>query len=213
MQFMNFEKTVPFRKLGGALGFIQTVAVNITDMVVLNLLFVLTSLPIVTAGAALCALHSVCGKVARDEPIFACRDYFAAFMKYLRRDKTSGIVYLAVLLLGGFSFVSYFRWAHTYPLLYAAAALSLSGLLVVLLTAAVYFPCITQQTCTRSAALQFALKTSLVRLEHTAPAAAVSIIAFAAVAMLMPYGVILLLTLPFSLSALAACYATKGIIK
>lgn len=213
MQFMNFEKTVVYRRRGGVLGFVQTAVMNATDLAVLNLLFLLTALPLVTAGAAVMALHSVCGSIARDQPVLACRDYIAALRLYLRRDNWSGLIYVAVLLLGGFSFGCYFEWAHCYPLLYPVAALTLSALIAAALIATVYFPYITREGCSRISALGYALKVAVARLDRTAPAVAVSSAAFMATAMLMPCGVILLLILPFSLSALAACYATKGFIK
>lgn len=50
-------------------------------LVKLNLLFLLSCLPILTTGPALGALAAIAGKLVRDEPILLWQDYWAAFRK------------------------------------------------------------------------------------------------------------------------------------
>ena len=49
------------------------------DLMILNLLFLLTSLPIFTIGASLTALYTVCFRLGTDREGSTFRDYFAAF--------------------------------------------------------------------------------------------------------------------------------------
>lgn len=52
---------------------------TIIDLLVLNILFVITSLPIITLGASLTALYSVTLKMVRNEESYIARSYFRAF--------------------------------------------------------------------------------------------------------------------------------------
>lgn len=52
---------------------------RIVDLIFLNFLFLVTSLPIVTLGASLSALYSVNLKLVRNEESYISRDFFHAF--------------------------------------------------------------------------------------------------------------------------------------
>ncbi len=49
------------------------------DLMILNLLFLLTSVPLATVGASLTALHYACMKLAAEEDSSVFRDYFRSF--------------------------------------------------------------------------------------------------------------------------------------
>ena len=55
------------------------------DLMILNLLFLLTSIPIFTIGASLTALYSVCFRLGTDREGSTFRDYFAAFKENFAR--------------------------------------------------------------------------------------------------------------------------------
>lgn len=52
---------------------------KIVDLMILNILFVLTSLPVITLGASVTALYSVTLRLARDEESSIAKAYFRAF--------------------------------------------------------------------------------------------------------------------------------------
>lgn len=54
---------------------------RIIDLLVLNILFVLTSIPIITMGASLTALYAVTLKMVRNEESYIARSYFRAFKR------------------------------------------------------------------------------------------------------------------------------------
>lgn len=76
---------------------------RLTDLMILNLLFLFTSLPLVTLGASLSALYTVALDLSKKEegPMF--RSYFRAFRRHWRRG--TGIV-LPLFLLGLFLGIS-----------------------------------------------------------------------------------------------------------
>ncbi|WP_425956773.1 YesL family protein [Xylanimonas sp. McL0601] len=58
---------------------------KVADVMILNLLFVATSIPVVTLGGSLTALHHTAMKLARNEPTEVARDYLQAFRSNLRQ--------------------------------------------------------------------------------------------------------------------------------
>lgn len=65
------------------------------DMILLNVLWVLCSLPIVTFGAATAAAHYVALKFVRDEGTSAASMFFRAFRRNLRQGCVLGLISLA----------------------------------------------------------------------------------------------------------------------
>lgn len=70
---------------------------RIFDLILLNILWLLTSIPVVTLGAATAALYSVLLSAAEKKEGYIVRDYWKAFR---RNFKQSTIVWLFLLFLG-----------------------------------------------------------------------------------------------------------------
>ena len=97
---------------------------RITDLFILNFLFLICSIPIVTIGAAATALYSVTLKMAKNEESYIFSSFFRAFKSNFKHSTVSwlilllaGIViamdYRAVGIMGGsfqqiFSFLLFF---------------------------------------------------------------------------------------------------------
>ena len=64
------------------------------DLLFLNLLWLLCSLPILTIGPATCALFTVTLKIARDEPVATVREFFSAFKSNFRQGFVLGLIAL-----------------------------------------------------------------------------------------------------------------------
>ncbi len=69
---------------------------RMTDVLWLNILTIVCSLPIVTIGASFTALHYVCLKMVRDEEGYITKDFFKSFKKNF---KQATIIWVIVLLL------------------------------------------------------------------------------------------------------------------
>lgn len=75
---------------------------KIADLMVLNILFCVTSIPLITIGASWTALYSVTLKMVRDEEGSVSRSYFQSFRQNFRQATLlwlGGLVVLALLVL------------------------------------------------------------------------------------------------------------------
>jgi len=70
---------------------------KITDMMILNVIFILTSIPIFTLGASMTALYAVTLKLAEGEDVYLVRDYFEAFRKNFRK---ATILWMILFVIG-----------------------------------------------------------------------------------------------------------------
>ncbi|MGN0362285.1 MAG: YesL family protein [Bilifractor sp.] len=67
---------------------------RIFDLVLLNLVTLLCALPVVTAGASLCAMHSVLLKMVRNEESYIVRSFFKAFKENFKQATGMWALYL-----------------------------------------------------------------------------------------------------------------------
>ena len=72
---------------------------KIADLMVLNILFCVTSIPLITIGASLTALYSVTLKMVRDEEGSVSRSYFRSFRQNFRQATLLWLGVLVVLAL------------------------------------------------------------------------------------------------------------------
>lgn len=71
---------------------------KITDIVILNLLCIISCLPIVTIGASITAAYSVAIKMIKDEETYIVKEFIRSFKENF---KTSTIVWTIMLIIGG----------------------------------------------------------------------------------------------------------------
>lgn len=76
---------------------------RVADLVLLNLCYLLTCVPLFTIGAASAALYTVCFRFGTDEEAGVIRSYFRAFRENFKRGTG---VWLIVLLCGGAALVN-----------------------------------------------------------------------------------------------------------
>lgn len=72
---------------------------KIFDIMVLTVLWVVTSIPVITAGAATAALYYVGMKLAKDQEGYVVKDFFRAFRENF---KQASLIWGIVLVLGVF---------------------------------------------------------------------------------------------------------------
>lgn len=70
---------------------------KITDLVVLNFLFIISCIPIITIGASLSATYSVAMKMVRDEETYIAKEYIKRFKENF---KDSTIVWFLIMVVG-----------------------------------------------------------------------------------------------------------------
>jgi len=72
---------------------------NLWDLMILNWLWLLCCLPVVTIGPATCALLSVTLKLAREEPVHAAQDFFHSFRTNFKPALLLGLLTAAMLIV------------------------------------------------------------------------------------------------------------------
>lgn len=76
------------------------------DLVVLNLLFVLCCMPVVTAGASAAALSRVCLKMVKNEEGPVIREFFQAFRRNWKQSTVLWLFFLGFWILWGWELTS-----------------------------------------------------------------------------------------------------------
>lgn len=70
---------------------------KITDIIILNLLFISFSIPIITIGASITATYSVVMKIEKKEDVYVIREFIKRFRENF---KISTIIWILLLLIG-----------------------------------------------------------------------------------------------------------------
>lgn len=71
---------------------------KITDIIILNLLFIIFSIPIVTIGSSITSIYSITMKIANNENTYIVREFIKGFKENF---KVSTIIWILLLLTGG----------------------------------------------------------------------------------------------------------------
>ncbi len=108
------------------------VLTSVCDLVILNILFLVTCLPLFTIGAASAALNDMCIRMAANEEGGILRGYFRAFGRNFRQG--TGI-FLLLALFGGITCFNLFYFSAQRGMLYSLRYLSV---LLLALTAMVW---------------------------------------------------------------------------
>ena len=109
----------------------------VCDLVILNVIYIITCIPVFTIGAATTALYTVCASMGTVREGRLLKGYFSAFASSF---KQATVLWLGILVLGGASFVNllFFR-AAAGPLRWLCLVFGVA-LLIILLVSAYVFP-------------------------------------------------------------------------
>lgn len=72
---------------------------KVANIVILNLLVILTSIPIITIGASFSAMHYCLYRMMKNEDGYLLKNYFAAFKQNFKKATVLWLVMLAVLIV------------------------------------------------------------------------------------------------------------------
>ena len=137
---------------------------RISDLVIVNLLFLITCIPLFTIGASLTALYTVCFKLGTDKEEGAVRPYLRAF-----RDnfKQSTVLWLILAFFGGTT-IANIALAYSYSGLLGYTYIVFIGLFFLLLMIGAYvFPLVSQFWNDNASVLKNALLLSIGYLPRT----------------------------------------------
>lgn len=126
------EKTGPAR-------FWELIKDELATVLIVNLLFLATCIPIITIPPALLSLHTVMRKIVLGKTVVCVRDYFTAFRQGWKR--AYGAFFLTALPMGvaGYGAAFYLRRAAGYPVLLVPFALCTTVFLVAMLASTYLF--------------------------------------------------------------------------
>lgn len=101
----------------GSARFFQIIQSECLSLIVLNLLFLVSCLPVVTIPPALFAAHQVVRKMVLDKPVSCWQDYRAAWKTGWKRAYGAFAVTVLPMAVGGYGAVFYLRHARQFALL------------------------------------------------------------------------------------------------
>ena len=179
-----------------------------SDLVILNILFLLTSIPLFTAGASAGALYTAVFRMLRSKEEPVVRSYFRAFRENFKQGTALWLLFLFVALPAVFYFDRFFTAEGFVHYLFVPF---LTIFLVAVFAAGYGFPWISQFRNTNGEVLRNALILGFANLPRTV---AVSVINLFPIALLLfQYELFLKISfLWFSLYFSAAAYMNSAIL-
>lgn len=181
---------------GGVMGFLS----RISDLFILNLIFILTCIPLVTIGPALTALYSVTLKMAKDEESYVFKSYISAFRKNF---KISFLSWLIILLASALLFLDYRILSQfSGPMRTLFSVLLLNVCFLLLLVALFLFPYIARFQTTLKQSFKNSILIAIVSLPYTFLILLITV-GFVLLVIFIPIKYAVLLCLLFTFSVLA----------
>ena len=107
MKLFDFNKTTPYVKKEGIAGYFQLLYENFFDLILVNLLFVLFCVPIITIGSSYKALIMVCNKITNDEVVSIISDFIQFFKSDFVKSSFYGLLLLLTFIAIDFALVFY----------------------------------------------------------------------------------------------------------
>lgn len=95
-------------------------------LMALNMIFVLSIIPVVTIGPAIAAMTKVCRNWSQERNAFMWEDYWEAFKKNFKQSFVMGLIDLLFIVSFSVAIPSYNEWAKNSQLMYVPFILCLS---------------------------------------------------------------------------------------
>ena len=117
----------------GMARFWELIKEELATVLIVNPLFLITCVPIITIPPALFSLHAISHKIIQEKAVSCVRDYFTAFRQGWKR--AYGAFFLTFLPMGaaGYGALFYLRHTAEYPILIVAFALCITIFLITML--------------------------------------------------------------------------------
>lgn len=117
----------------GIARFWELIKDELPAVVIVNLLFLVTCIPVITIPPALFSLHMVVRRIILGKPVACSRDYFGSFKGNWKRSYGAFFLTAVPMGLAGYGAVFYFRGMEEYPVLIAPFAFCITIFLVAML--------------------------------------------------------------------------------
>lgn len=128
---------------------------RVSDLIILNLIFLLSCIPIFTIGASISALHSVCLKIVRGQESYMWQGFWKAFRQNFKQGTVLWIISIVIFFVIHMDFTILNAGDHP---LFGYVKVALGSVTAVLFSMFIYvFPIISHFRCT----IRQAIKNSL----------------------------------------------------
>lgn len=212
--FYNFDKTVPYVRKKGVAGYFQIIFHNFFDLVLLNFLFLLTSIPLLTIGASYKAFMSVCLSYADDEVVYPVRKYFSEFKKDFLKSCLFGIIFSSAFVIIAFSCSFYLALSKDFLVLLPLSAVCAMCLIILAMCLNFFFPLLIK---TNEKFTTLFINSFILSFKYILSGVAfifVILICILLIALFFPYSIPFVAILPFFLICLcSACSTSEKINK
>ena len=139
---------------------------KVSNLILLNLIFLLSCIPVITIGAALSALYSVTLKTARQEDPYIWRTYWKAFRENFKQSTLIWLIFIPVIAVIIVDFI--FLRAQKGSI-FTVLQIALWGVSLFLFSIFIYiFPIVSHFVCTTKQAFKNAFLMSIAHLPGTA---------------------------------------------
>lgn len=139
---------------------------KIFDLVILNLIFIFSCIPVFTVGASLCALNYVSLKMVRNEDPYIWKNFWKSFRQNFKQGT---LVWILTLLVCTFLGMDFYIINSQDSTMFAVIRVLLWIICVILLSMFLYvFPIISHFVCSTRQAIKNALLMSIGHLPYTA---------------------------------------------
>lgn len=187
---------------------------NPKELILLNLLFIVFSLPLITLPAALTAMSGVTLKMAREEVFFFREDFVGAFKQNFWKSLVIGLP-AGLILTAAFYLLPFYRGALALsPIFYIPLALVVLTAVFVLLMGMYAFPMLAAVDLTAGQILRNAALLAVARLPVNAAAFLGALFLWLLVLAALPASLLIVFTCLFSLlSFIGSFCAWSGVRK
>ena len=74
---------------------------KMADLIIVNVIFIICSIPVITIGASKTALYEVARKIRRDEESSILKNFFSSFKKHFKKSTIIWLMYLLCMVMIG----------------------------------------------------------------------------------------------------------------
>ena len=190
----------------GFVGFLEMLWREFFELIKLNLLFLLTCLPVVTIPASISALCYITTTMVSDRNHFLWQDYWKAFRRDFFKALAGGAIAFAILGVFCLSTVFYYRLMYVNRLFVLPAGFSACLVLLSLTAMFYFFPMVARVELPVRALLKNAAIMTFFNIKKSLPALGLALVFLGLGVGLLPVSAIFVVFIMFSFTSLAVTY-------
>ncbi len=212
--FGNKNKRRPEISKNDRQSFFQIFFSKFWSLLVLNMLYFICIVPVVTFGPATCAMTKVLRNYSQERSVFLFTDFFSAFKSNFKQSFFVGIFDIASIIGYYYAFTYYIPMlienSISYLLIFSCLIISL----IIFIMAHFYiYLMIVSITLPLGSILKNSLILAIAEMKANAIPLLVSLVIFVAAYLFLPISLLFLPVFPFAFMGLVICYKSYPVIR